>query len=93
MRQAQGWITFDDMLLTGWELLQRFPQMREMWQTRYDCVLVDDLGSIWYSQNCSTRWPHSAITWLSAMMTRPFTSGAALHPRFILDFPNQGSDF
>ncbi|MCO5205822.1 MAG: ATP-dependent helicase [Anaerolineae bacterium] len=90
MRQAQGWITFDDMLLTGWELLQRFPQMREMWQTRYDCVLVDEFQDINLVQS-------ELLDTLAAQRNymaigdddQTIYQWRGAHPRFILDFPKR----
>lgn len=90
VRQAQGWITFDDMLLTGWELLQRFPQMREAWQTRYDCVLVDEFQDINLVQS-------ELLDTLAAQRNymaigdddQTIYQWRGAHPRFILDFPKR----
>ncbi|MCL4871054.1 MAG: ATP-dependent helicase [Anaerolineae bacterium] len=46
VRQQQGAITFDDMLLTAWELLLRFPPLAERLRQMYQCVLVDEFQDI-----------------------------------------------
>jgi len=46
VRQQHGQITYDDMLLTGWEMLVKYPEvLRELQQT-YDCVLVDEFQDV-----------------------------------------------
>ena len=46
VRQFNGWIGFDDMLLKGWELLHQHDELLTMIQSRYDCVLVDEFQDI-----------------------------------------------
>lgn len=46
VRQQQGIITFDDMLLTGWEILVTLPQVRAEVQALFHCVLVDEFQDI-----------------------------------------------
>ena len=46
VRVFNGWIGFDDMLMTGWELLHQHNELLEMVQSRYDCVLVDEFQDI-----------------------------------------------
>lgn len=45
-RIRAGVITFDDMLLTGWELLVRHPDLLNLLQRRYRCVLVDEFQDV-----------------------------------------------
>lgn len=45
-RIRAGVITFDDMLLTGWELLVRHPDLLGLLQRRYRCVLVDEFQDV-----------------------------------------------
>ncbi len=45
-RTRAGVITFDDMLLTGWELLVRHPDLLNLLQRRYRCVLVDEFQDV-----------------------------------------------
>ena len=45
-RTRAGVITFDDMLLTGWELLVRHPELLNLLQRRYRCVLVDEFQDV-----------------------------------------------
>lgn len=45
-RAREGWITFDDMLLEGWEALMRFDDVRTRAQGLYDQVLVDEFQDI-----------------------------------------------
>jgi len=42
IRIEHGWVTFDDMLMTGWEVLARFPDVLAEMRGRYQCVLVDE---------------------------------------------------
>lgn len=46
VRQQQGSITFDDMLLTAWELLLRFNSLADKVRDLYQCVLVDEFQDI-----------------------------------------------
>lgn len=46
VRQREGIITFDDMLLTGWEILAQYPDVLEAVQKRYQSVLVDEYQDI-----------------------------------------------
>lgn len=45
-RQAGGWITFDDMLLTAWELLHKYPPILAHFQSQFQCVIVDEYQDI-----------------------------------------------
>ncbi|MFW6098122.1 MAG: ATP-dependent helicase [Chloroflexota bacterium] len=51
VRLQRGVVTFADMLLTGWETLLRFPEVRETVQRRYQCVLVDEFQDINLAQS------------------------------------------
>jgi|GEM_PF-413641 len=51
VRQEMGVITFPDMLLTGWEVLVRFPEVRTAAQERARCVLVDEFQDINLAQS------------------------------------------
>ncbi|GIV77290.1 MAG: DNA helicase [Litorilinea sp.] len=46
MRLAQGVLTFDDLLATGWEVLVRWPDILEELQRRFQCVLVDEFQDL-----------------------------------------------
>ena len=46
VRNFNGWIGFDDMLMKGWELLHQHDELLTMIQNRYDCVLVDEFQDI-----------------------------------------------
>jgi len=46
VRVSQGQLTFDDMLLDGWTLLARHPQLLESMRRRYHCVLVDEFQDV-----------------------------------------------
>jgi DNA helicase-2/ATP-dependent DNA helicase PcrA len=39
-------ITFDDMLMLGWEYLMRFPQTLKDYQNRFHCVIVDEFQDL-----------------------------------------------
>ncbi len=45
-RRSLGLITFDDMLLSAWELLQRSPELLHTFQGFYDCVIVDEFQDV-----------------------------------------------
>ena len=51
VRLQRGIITFADMLLTGWETLVRFPEVRQAVQAQYRCVLVDEFQDINLAQS------------------------------------------
>lgn len=46
VRHERGWLTFDDMLLLGWEVLVRYPDMLAFWQRSFDCVIVDEFQDV-----------------------------------------------
>ncbi|MGB1250779.1 MAG: ATP-dependent helicase [Candidatus Promineifilaceae bacterium] len=46
VRQFNGWIGFDDMLMKGWELLHQHEELLTMVQDRYDCILVDEFQDV-----------------------------------------------
>lgn len=50
-RQAQGLITFDDMLMTGWEILVKHADILAMLRRQYECVLVDEFQDINLAQS------------------------------------------
>ena len=39
-------LTFDDMLLSGWECLHRFPDVLDEARRRFQCVLVDEFQDV-----------------------------------------------
>lgn len=51
VRQEMGLLTFDDMLLTAWELLHKFPDLLSSVQSRYQAVLVDEFQDINFVQS------------------------------------------
>lgn len=46
VRRTEGLLTFDDQLLTGWEVLMRHPDLLHEIQQRYRCVLVDEFQDV-----------------------------------------------
>jgi len=46
IRQERGQITYDDMLLTGWEVLVTYPEVLGQVQRSYECVLVDEFQDV-----------------------------------------------
>lgn len=46
LRQERGWITFDDMLREGWEVLMRYEDVRAKAQGQFDYVLVDEFQDV-----------------------------------------------
>ena len=45
-RQREQWLTFDDMILTSWELLISFPDLRYEIQNSFEMVLVDEFQDL-----------------------------------------------
>jgi superfamily I DNA/RNA helicase len=46
VRIENRWLTFDDMLLTAWEVLVSHPEILAMVQRRYRCVMVDEYQDV-----------------------------------------------
>ncbi len=46
VRRGLGWITYDDMLMTGWEMLVRHPALLQWAQAQYRCILVDEFQDV-----------------------------------------------
>ncbi len=46
LREERGWITFDDMLREGWEVLMRYDDVRAEAQGQFDYVLVDEFQDV-----------------------------------------------
>ena len=93
IRRKNGWIGFDDMLMTGWELLHRDSDLLHDFQSRFDCVMVDEFQDI-----------NLAQSEVLDMLTAPHRNYMAIgdddqtiyewrgaDPRFILDFPKRYS--
>ena len=90
-RDKEGWITFADMLMEGWEALVRFKAVREQAQARYDHVLVDEFQDV----NCAQ---HAMLDVLTAPHRNYMAIGdddqciyewRGANPAFILDFTDR----
>jgi DNA helicase-2/ATP-dependent DNA helicase PcrA len=46
VRLKNGWITFDDMLMTGWELLVKHPDLLEKTRSNVQCAIVDEFQDV-----------------------------------------------
>ncbi|MCB0113873.1 MAG: ATP-dependent helicase, partial [Caldilineaceae bacterium] len=46
LRRQLGWITYDDMLMSGWEVLARHPQIQDQMQREIRCVIVDEFQDV-----------------------------------------------
>lgn len=46
IRLDEGLLTFDDMLLSAWELLESFAEVRSQVRAMFDCVLVDEFQDV-----------------------------------------------
>lgn len=46
IRDRQGWIGFDDMLMTGWQLLVHHPDLLAYFQSQFDCILIDEFQDV-----------------------------------------------
>lgn len=51
VRLSEGLLTFDDQLMTGWEVLARYPDLLRETQQRYQCVLVDEFQDVNLAQS------------------------------------------
>jgi DNA helicase-2/ATP-dependent DNA helicase PcrA len=51
VRQASGLLTYDDMLMTGWELLVRHPGLLKTVQSAFQAVLVDEFQDVNLAQS------------------------------------------
>lgn len=91
VRRQHGWLTFDDMLLTGWSVLVTRPDLLTEAQQRYACVLVDEFQDV-----------NLAQSEILDLITQPHRNYMAIgdddqtiyewrnaSPQFILDFPQR----
>ncbi len=46
LRDRHHWISFDDMLMTGWQLMVQYPDLLQDLQRQFDCVLVDEFQDV-----------------------------------------------
>jgi DNA helicase-2/ATP-dependent DNA helicase PcrA len=46
LRREKGWIGFDDMMMTSWELLVQHPDLLTTLQNQFDCVMVDEFQDV-----------------------------------------------
>ncbi|GIW33059.1 ATP-dependent helicase [Meiothermus sp.] len=51
VRRAEGLLTFDDMLLQGWEVLVRYPGILQTVQKAFQAVLVDEFQDVNLAQS------------------------------------------
>jgi len=88
VRQEEGLLTFDDMLMTGWEVLVRHPEILQTVQKAFQAVLVDEFQDV-----------NLAQSEMLELITRPHRNYMAVgdddqtiyewrgaSPRFILEF-------
>ncbi len=52
LRLRQKALTFDDMLLSGWEILQRFPDILQTLRSQCQIVMVDEFQDVNFAQYC-----------------------------------------
>lgn len=91
IRRRQGWVTFDDMLLTAWQALVSYPEVLEEVCHLYQSVLVDEFQDI-----------NLAQSEILHLITQPHRNYMAIgdddqtiyewrgaNPQFILDFPKR----
>lgn len=90
-RRQLGLITFDDMLLSAWEVLQCHPEVLQAFQGFYDCVIVDEFQDVNAVQSevldLLTRSHGNYMVIGDDDQTIYEWRGAS--PRFILDFPER----
>lgn len=91
VRQEEGLLTFDDMLMSGWEVLVRYPDILQTVQKAFQAVLVDEFQDV-----------NLAQSEMLDLMTTPHRNYMAVgdddqtiyewrgaSPRFILDFAHR----
>lgn len=90
-RRQLGLITFDDMLLSAWEVLQCYPEVLQAFQGFYDCVIVDEFQDVNAVQSevldLLTRSHGNYMAIGDDDQTIYEWRGAS--PRFILEFPER----
>lgn len=88
VRQAEGLLTFDDMLMQGWEVLVRYPSILQTVQKTFQAVLVDEFQDVNLAQS-------ELLDLITALHRNYMAVGdddqtiyewRGASPRFILDF-------
>lgn len=51
IRAARGWITFDDMVMVGWELLVKYPDLLAHFRQMFDSIQVDEFQDVNLAQS------------------------------------------
>lgn len=46
IREHHRWIGYDDMLMTGWQLLVQHSDLLEYFQRQFDCIVVDEFQDV-----------------------------------------------
>jgi len=88
VRRQAGWLTFDDMLMTGWEVLTRHQDILAHLRQQHQCVLVDEFQDINLAQSeilDLLTWPHRHYMAIGDDDQTIYEWRGA-SPRFILDF-------
>ncbi len=91
VRLKSGFVTFDDMLLTGWECLVRYPELQTAVKKRYACIIVDEYQDINLVQSAILDILSETHRNLMAIGDDDQTiyEWRGADPRFILDFGKQ----
>jgi DNA helicase-2/ATP-dependent DNA helicase PcrA len=93
VRASRRWITYDDMLMSGWECLVRYPDLLRDFRNRYQCVIVDEFQDINLAQS---EMVHEIVCeHLNYMAVgdddQTIYEWRGASPRFILDFAKRYS--
>lgn len=91
LRQANGWYTFDDMLMTGWEVLVKHAELLDTVRGQFDCLLVDEFQDINLAQSEILDLivtPHRNYMAIGDDDQTIYEWRGA-DPRFILEFPKR----
>ena len=91
VRLQHGWLTFDDMLLTGWSVLVTHPDLLAETQQRYACVLIDEFQDVNLAQSEMLDLITQAHRNYMAIGDDDQTiyEWRNARPQFILDFPRR----
>ena len=93
VRQEDGLLTFDDMLMTGWELLVRHPAILKTVQSAFQAVLVDEFQDVNLAQSemlDAVVQPHGNYM-VVGDDDQTIYEWRGASPRFILDFARRYS--
>lgn len=88
VRRSRGWISYDDMVTSAWELLMAHPGLLKSVQSAYACLLVDEFQDVNLAQSALVELiarPHRNLMVIGDDDQTIYEWRGA-QPRFILEF-------